>query len=71
MLQTVSIAEQRDMLLDDRLEYLQVLISAKHCSAVEAWKHGSGHAISVLSSLMTILGGRLLNMTKAVSSRNI
>jgi hypothetical protein len=36
-----------------------------------AWKAASGDAMCILISLMTILGGRLLKMTNAWSSRYI
>jgi hypothetical protein len=44
---------------------------SKHSSAVSAWKHASGTAVLIFISLITIRGGRLLKMMKAVSRRNI
>lgn len=43
--------------------------AAAHSSAVLAWKQDSGQAIRICSSLMTIRGGRLLKITKEVSSK--
>lgn len=45
--------------------------SSKHSSPVAAWKQPSGRAMCIFISLITIRGGRLLNVTKAWSRRNI
>jgi len=64
---TVSMAEQSDILL----LFVSLVMEAKHSSAVGAWKHDSEHTRSIFNSFMTILGGRLLNITNAVSIKNM
>lgn len=48
-----------------------VWISRWHSSALIAWKQLSGVARCIFISLMTMRGGRLLKITKAVSKRKI
>lgn len=50
---------------------IRPLICCTHSIAEIAWKQDSGLAMCIFISFITILCGRLLNITKAVSSRNI